>query len=266
MRISRGTSLVVCLFLMGVMLLGPSAGEAFAVAHVRFLQAQPNGPSAQLQVSVAGYTTSAGGPSAFGQLTPYANVPAGTATLALVGAPEHASTTLQVVDGARYTVVALGSRSAPLLRVYHDGAPRAGVARLRVMQLAPELGAPDVRLGGRMVAQGLSFKADTGYIDVTPGTYQLSMTAPQRTAPIVSSQVSLAAGTASTAFVTGTSGAPERLQLAQDDTVVPGGPPETGLGGLARGGGVSALLVVLAALAGGAAGGTAFKLGRRRKA
>jgi hypothetical protein len=264
MRIRRGTGLVTCLLLMGLMLVGPSAGQALAVGHVRFLQAQPGGPSATLQVTVVGYTTTAGGPSSFGQLTPYANVPAGAATLEIVGSSEHASSTLQVVDGARYTVVAVGSPSATRLRVYDDGPAHAGTARLRIIQLAPELGAPDVRLGGRTIAQGLSFEGDTGYIDVTPGSYQLALMAPQRTQPIVSDQVALAAGTASSAIVTGTGGAPERLQLAEDDTVVPGGAPETGLGGLARGGGVSALLVALAALGGGLAGGAAFLVGRRK--
>jgi hypothetical protein len=60
---------------------------------------------------------------------------------------------------------------------------------------------------------------------------------------------------ATTAILAGSGGAPERLIIATDDTLTPPGAPETGLGGLAGGGGPPWLLILLAAGLAGALGG-----------
>ncbi|GAC1316031.1 MAG: hypothetical protein NVSMB25_01020 [Thermoleophilaceae bacterium] len=210
-----------------------------------------------------GLTTSAGGSSAFGQLTPYASAPAGAAELVVKGV----RTAAMLAPGARYTVVDVAAGGRGSVRIYRDGDAKAGAARLRVVHVAPELGTPDIRLSGRVVAQALAFGRDTGYIDVTPGRYAEEVVARHGRSAIVSRQVVLQAGTATTAFITGTAGAKEGIVVGSDQTVTPGGPPKTGLGGLASGGGVNWSLIVLAALCGGLlAAGIGTAAGRRHGA
>ena len=140
-----------------------------------------------------------------------------------------------LVDGAHYTAIALAKGpSGYELKVYRDGAARAGTARLRVIHAAPELGSPNVKLGQRTIAEKLAFKEATPYLSVSPGSYQLSVVRPGSTTPIFSKQISLSAGAASTAILAGSGGARERLIMATDDTLTPAGAPQTGLGGLGR--------------------------------
>jgi hypothetical protein len=147
--------------------------------------------------------------------------------------------------------------------VYRDSQAKAGVARLRVIHAAAELGSPNVMLGKRTIAEDVGFKAATPYLSVQPGSYELAVVRPGSTKPIFSKQVSLSAGAASTAIIAGTGGAGERVIMATDDTLTPAGAPETGLGGLATGD-QPWLLVALAALFAGAVGGvTQLSLARR---
>jgi hypothetical protein len=175
-----------------------------------------------------------------------------------------AQTTQELVDGERYTAVALAKGSKAFqIKIYRDGNARAGSARLRVLHAAPELGSPDIMLGQRTIAEKVAFKDASPYLSVAPGSYELSVVRPGSTSPIFAKRVSLSAGVASTAILAGSGGARERLIMATDDTVTPAGAPETGLGGLA-GGGRPWLLVALAALFAGALGGVAqLSLARR---
>ncbi len=262
MRTGRRAGPVACVVVALLMLLGPAAQAAFAAAYVRFIDAQPGASAANLEVSSSGLTESAGGPASFGQLTPYANAAPGEASLRLATGSQHATKSTRLVDGGHYTVAATGSGANTRLLVYSDGPAKPGAARLRLLHLAPELGAPNVELSGRPIAQALRFGQSTGYLDLTPGAYTLTLSAPHRSQPISSARITLVAGTASSAIVTGSAGAPVHAQLAQDVTATPGGPPPTGLGGLARGAGPAWLAVALIALAGGGLGGA---LARRSK-
>jgi hypothetical protein len=210
------------------------------------------------------------GEATYGQVTPYANVTPGSAQIALSGLSAEqggsdAQTTQQLVDGERYTAVALAKGPKGFqIEVYRDGGARPRHARLRVIHAAPELGSPDIMLGQRKIAENVAFRAASPYLTVEPGSYTLSVVRPGGSSAIFKKRVTLSAGVASTAILAGSGGAPERLIMASDETVTPAGAPETGLGGLADGDGPPWLLVALAALFAGALGGVAqLSLARR---
>jgi hypothetical protein len=263
-----GSKFYIGFSLVVLMLMGGPAASALANAKLRLVNARPGSQPVGLKVTVGTATPPQVGHAAYGQVTPYVSVPSGTAKIALTGGGGRASsaqTSEELVDGARYTAVALavGSRSI-VLRVYKDGKARAGRARLRVLHAAPELGSPDIKLGQRTIAEKVRFRDATPYMTVSPGSYSLEVVRPGGGVPIFTSRVALSAGVATTAILAGSGGAREQLILATDDTVTPAGAPETGLGGLAGGGGPQWLLIALAAVLAGMLGGLAqLSLARR---
>ena len=83
---------------------------------------------------------------------------------------------LKVSDPARvpvdaYTIIALAKGKLAELRGFVDGSARAGVARVRMIQAAPELGHAQLRRGGKVIAK----KAPYGMAHRLrrPGTRQL---------------------------------------------------------------------------------------------
>lgn len=265
----NGSRLFIGLSAAFLMLVGGPAASAAASAKVRLVNARPGSHAVGLKVVVSGAAPPAIGPASFGQVTPYARVSPGNAQIGLSGLRASdgnpKQVTQQLVDGGSYTAVALAKGSKGFtLKVYRDGHGRAGSARVRVIHAAPELGSPDIKLGQRTIAEKLSFEEATPYLSVSPGSYAVAVVKPGSSTPIFEKKVSLSAGAATTAILAGSGGARERLIVATDDTVTPGGAPETGLGGLAGGGGVPWLLVGLAALLAGALGGAwQLSLGRR---
>jgi hypothetical protein len=253
------------------MLVAGPAASALGSAKVRIVNAHPGSRAIGLKIIIGTAAPPAIGEAKYGQVTPYANVPAAaTARISLSGLPPEASaaaaqTSQPLVDGARYTAVALAKGAVGYeLKLYRDGAARPGTARLRVIHAAAELGSPNVKLGKRTIAEDVGFKAATPYLSVTPGTYSLAVVRPGGSMPIFQQQVSLSAGAATTAIIAGSGGARERMIMATDDTVTPAGAPETGLGGLSGGSGPPWLLVALAALFAGALGAVAqLSLARR---
>jgi hypothetical protein len=259
-RRHNGSRFVIGLSLAIVMLVAGPAASAFATARVRLVNARPNSSAVGLKVVVGGAAPPEIQQVSYGQVSPYAKVSPGSAQIAISGLTSGpgAQTTEQLVDGQSYTAVALARGSKGFaIKVYRDGHGRSGSARLRVIHAAPELGSPDIELGQRKIAESVSFKQATPYLAESPGSYELAVVKPGGTSPIFSQRLSLSAGVATTAIVTGSGGAPARVIVATDDTKTPAGAPETGLGGLARGGGPPWLLAALAALLAGALGGIA---------
>src|SRR4051812_27745831 len=86
-----------------LMLLIAPAASALGSAKVRLINARP-GQSVGLKVVVGGAAPPEIGPAAYAQVTPYANVAAGSARVSLSGLPSGASasaaqSTEQLVDG-----------------------------------------------------------------------------------------------------------------------------------------------------------------------
>jgi hypothetical protein len=266
----NGSRFVIGLSLAILMLVGGPAASALATAKVRLVNARPGGHAVSLKIIQGTAVPPTFGDAAYGQVTPYVKVPPGSAQITISGLSSstggaQAQTTEQLEDGHSYTAVALASGSKGfLLKIYRDGRALGGKARLRVIHAAPELGSPDVRLGQRTIAEKLAFKDATPYLSMAPGSYALSVVRPGSSSAIFTKQVSLSAGAATTAIITGSGGAPAMVITATDDTKAPAGAPETGLGGLARDGGPPWLLAGLAALLAGALGGAAqLSLARR---
>jgi hypothetical protein len=238
-----------------MLVMGPAA-VASADSKVRLVNARGSAAAA-LQVSVDGRKTSAGSGVGYGLAGALADVPSGQAQLTVAGK----SVGKRLADGESYTVIALPGKTVDVLR---NGSASARQARIRIVHAAPELGTPDIRLGGRTIAQGVKFRAATGYLTVDPGSYTLAVTKPNGGATVFRGHVALAAGTATTVVVAGTGGNPERLVVAIDNTVTPPGAPHTGFGGLAGGGSAAWLYALLAALAAGSLGGAAQVARTRR--
>lgn len=256
-RRHSGSHIAIGLCLAILMLVGGPAASAFGFAKVRLVNARPGSNAVGLKVVVGGAAPPPVGPASYEQVTPYVRVSPGSAQIALTGATSSANQlSHQLVDGGNYTAIALAKgQKGFTLKLYRDGHAQKGTARLRVIHAAPELGSPNIELGKRTVAEKLAFSNATPYLSEQPGSYVVAVTKPGSSMPIFQHSVSLSAGVATTAILTGSGGAPERLITATDDTLTPAGAPETGLGGLAGGGGHPWLLIALAALLAGALGG-----------
>src|SRR5947207_716440 len=208
---------------------GPAA-QSWADASIRFVHAVPGSGAAELTVKGG---PAVGGSIGFGQISSYVGVSSGSHELSLEsGSKTLASTTVELANGARYTVVAMAMGKGAQLRPYTDGKPQAGKARIRMIHAAPELGSPDVRLGSQAIAEKVKYTTATPYLTVRPGTYKLEVTKPGNDGgkPIVEKPgVVLSAGTTSTALLLGSRGEATRVVVAPDGTASPSGAPKTGL-------------------------------------
>jgi hypothetical protein len=238
--------------LLAVALLAPAGAAAEQTAQVRFLHAVPGVGSATL--SADGVKVGSAG---FGEKTGFATVPAGDEALVLHG---PGGLVLKGSDtfgaGHAYTVIALAKGKSAELRAFVDGAARAGIARLRMIHASPELGSPNLVVGGKVIAKAAPYGANTGYTDFKPGSYSVMVERPGDGSVIPTAKVSLAAGSATTAVLVGSRGEMAHWVLVDDATAAPSAAPQTGFGGLAGAdAGRPWLLALLAALAAGTIGG-----------
>jgi hypothetical protein len=268
---TRIWSVFGCTFSVLTMLLLVSAGSAFGSTSVRFVHAVPGAEAATLDISVGGSGVSSS-PVAFGAVGGPLDVPAGSAELTLApaaGGEALATAGEELEDGASYTVVAMPEQDGKgaQLSVYRDGEPRAGDALVRAINAGPELGEPDFRVGERVVAEKLGYGEATEYVDVPPGTHDVSVTRAGGSGGALATKrdVPLTAGTATTAIAVGSGGEMTRILTLDDGTAAPPGAPATGLGGLAHPDAPSRLLAaLLAALAAAGIGAGGFALSGRR--
>ncbi len=229
-------------------LVAPSA--ALGDAQVRFIHTVPMlGPAS---LSVDGTSV---GTAGYAKATPYVTVSSGKARLvvSMNGKPVlHARHAL--ASGGRYSIVAEAAKPAAL-HVYRDDGAKAGVARVRIIHAAPELGRPDLTVDGKVVAKRVPYTTATRYWGLPPGTHTVAVTNPSSGKPVIApAKVPLAAGTASTVLVVGSGGEKVDPVLVTDADTAPSSAPETGLGGLARSSGPDWPLALLAAIGAGVAG------------
>jgi hypothetical protein len=272
MPLSRNWKVVGCTVGLVSMLLLVSAGSAFASASVRFVHAVPGADPAVLTVSIDGSEQQTA-PVAFGSVSAPVDVDAGAANLTIApegGGDQLAKGDESLEDDAKYTVVALPKKDGEgaELHVFEDGKPKKSKALIRAIHAAPELGDPDVRVGERAVAEKLAYGDATDYVDVPPGTSDVSVTrAGGEGGPLATkSGVPLTAGTATTAVIVGSSGEPTSIVTISDGTAAPAGAPATGFGGLAGDGGEPprlAIALVFAMVAAGLGAASWALTGRR---
>lgn len=263
-----------CTLGLSSMLLLGSAGSAFASASVRFVHAIPGAGPATLNASVEGAGVS-GSPVSFGSVGDSLEVDSGAATLTVAtaeGDDAVADARETLADGRSYTAVALPREQGERVQllVFEDGRPRPGEASIRAIHAGPELGRPDVQVGGRAIAERLGYGEATEYVDVAPGSHDVSVTRAGGEGGALASKedVPLTAGTATSAVVVGSRGEQTRIVTFSDGTATPPGEegPATGLGGLAGDdGGPSRLAVALLfALAAAGLGAAGWALAGRR--
>lgn len=202
--------------------------QALAKAIGRFVHTVP-GAGPVLLTLTGSNGTSPLGRAAFGEASPYGSIPTGSVAWQLTGADSKvfARGRARLGPGA-YTIVAVRHRTGVALRFFRNVAGARDGARVRLIHAAPELGAPDLRLGDRLVARNVPFGRATPYLKVAPGVYTVAATAPHSTDSVVSrSGVRLAPGTSSTGLVVGTAGERARIVVFADRTLpaAPAHPP-----------------------------------------
>jgi hypothetical protein len=204
---------------------------AGADAHLRFAHAVPGAGEGRL-VKLGGKHPQTLGSARFGTESAYRGVVAGATKLGLVVGGKVVSTvSAHLKDGAHYSVIALAPSSGPKLVVVPDGRGRRGVARVRVIHAAPELGSPNVIVDGKVVAKSFHFGAISPYLTLKPGKHAFSAMQPKSKMAVLSaSGVPVADGSATTVLVVGTRGQKTRFVLTAD----PSAPRRSTTGGAGK--------------------------------
>jgi Domain of unknown function (DUF4397) len=271
MRAAPAKKAAACVISALTMLLAAPAVEAFGAAQVRLVNAVSGDGAVDLTAIGDTFDKSVATGIRFGQTSSYQPVQAGSIDFELSKAGSSktvAKGSEDLENGGKYTAVAFGDGTRSL-QIFKDGGATGKVARVRVINAARELGDVDIDLNKTTIAKGLSFEDTSPYESAEPGTYDLSAMRPSGSggALVEKQGLPLTAGTSTTAVIAGSGGKRSRFIILPDGTVAPGGPPKTGLGGLAHGDAGWAL-VLLAALGAGALGGAAYLIadgrGRRR--
>ncbi|HLJ99451.1 MAG TPA: DUF4397 domain-containing protein [Streptosporangiaceae bacterium] len=176
---------------------------------------------------------------AYGDVSPYERVSAGTYSVAMRTAGAAAtsspvlSTSAQIESGHAYTVAGLGPAGGLRLAILADQLTTpAGHALVRVIQASLRQHVVNVALGGRTVAPDLAFATVSAYLAVAPGTEIVRVTAADGDA---NKTVTLAAETVHTFVVLDGTGRLEIVDLedAAGNTSIPASGVATGLGGTA---------------------------------
>ncbi len=211
--------------------------QALADAFVRFVHAVPGAPSARLSAGT-GARLAPLGTEPFAGASPYRDVPAGTYDWSLnaaAGGKQLAKGAGVAFSDGSWTLIATAKDGDVQMLKFRDQRPREGVALLRVIHAAPELGAPNLMVGSRTVAKAVPFGKATDYLTLKPGTYRLEAVAPSSGQVVVEQRVTVKAGQAKTAIVMGTRGMSTRVVTVLDDGN-PGEGRRAGGGGGAGGG------------------------------
>jgi hypothetical protein len=176
---------------------------------------------------------------AYGDASPYEQVPTGDYTVAMRAAGASAtsapvlSASVDVAAGHAYTVAGLGPESGLRLQVLDDDLTTpAGRALVRIIQASLKQNVVSVSWGGTMLESKLAFGSATSYQAVSPGTATLLVTGSDGNAHV---SIPLAAGTVHTLVVLdGAKGLQvDDLLDAAGSAVAPDGGAATGFGGMA---------------------------------
>jgi hypothetical protein len=258
----RARAAIALVGALALMLMSGSAAAASGQAQVRFVHAVPGVGTAQM--SIGGTTVGSAG---FGESTDFAFVPTGEQQAALdVPGVGTIKSDVHLDDGGAYTIVAMPQGKSAALKLFSDGSPTAGKARLRIIHASSELGMPDAKLNGKTVAHMLEFGQATAYWTVAPGTYELEIQDPKSGKDVLDPQhVALSAGTSWTGVVVGGGGEKARVLLLSDLVSAPTAAPASGFGGLIPDNGPPWALAALAAVVAGGLGGFTQRLLARRR-
>jgi hypothetical protein len=176
---------------------------------------------------------------AYGDASPYEQVPTGDYTVAMRAAGASSasapvlSASVNVVAGHAYTVAGLGPESGLRLQVLDDDlTTQPGQALVRIIQASLKQNVVSVSWGGTTLESKLAFGSVTSYQTVSPGTSTLLVTGNGEDAHV---SIPLAAGTVHTLVVLdGAKGLQvDDLLDAAGSATDPLGGASTGFGGMA---------------------------------
>jgi len=218
-----------------------AAGATAGSGWIRLAHFSPNTPAVDV------YLYSFGDASAqivlhhvaYGDASPYEQVPTGDYTVAMRAAGASAksspvlSASVDVAAGHAYTVAGLGPESGLRLQVLDDQLTTpSGQALVRVIQASLKQNVVSVTWGGTTLKGKLAFGSATSYQTVSPGTHTLLVTGSGESAKV---SVPLAAGTVHTLVVLdGAKGLQvDDLVDAAGSATDPVGGAATGFGGMA---------------------------------
>jgi Domain of unknown function (DUF4397) len=213
-----------------------AATAATGTGWIRLAHFSPNTPAVDVYLYSFGDTSAETvlHHVAYGDASPYEQVPTGDYTVAMRAAGASAtsspvlSASVDVVAGHAYTVAGLGPESGLRLQVLDDqlNTP-TGKALVRIIQASLKQNAVSVSWGGTMLKSKLAFGSVTSYQTVSPGTETLLVTGSGEDAKV---SIPLAAGTVHTLVVLdGAKG------LQVDDLIDAAGSATDPLGGAATG-------------------------------
>ncbi|MGX1265228.1 hypothetical protein RKD55_003032 [Rossellomorea marisflavi] len=242
--------------LVAVLMMFGVSGAAFAAdgdAMVRIVHASPDAPA--VDVYVDGNAVVEG--AEFKAATDYMELPAGDHKVEIFAAGTKEdpviSQDLTVEAGMAYTVAAANTLENLELVVANDSMDvTEGKTKVRVGHLSPDAPTVDVGLkDGDALFEGAEFKAITDYQELDPGTYDLEIRTPEGEQVLDLSGTELAENTVYSVFAINTADKLEVLVL-KDYTLMPGGMPETGMGGAAEQNTMLPIVAAVAVLGGGA--------------
>lgn len=123
----------------------------------------------------------------FGTVTGYVPVTAGTHNIqvAVIGTGAEAAVLTQAISvdaNIPYTVAALGTKATGLsLQVFADNnLITSNMAKVRVYHLSPGAGSVEVKNGGNMLINGLTYAKASNYVSVPVGSYTFNVVITQQ--------------------------------------------------------------------------------------
>lgn len=249
-RVLRGgvvTLLGVVLAGSAVGLAAPAAADDATGGWVRLAHLSPDTPSVDVALTAFDDSSSmlALSDVAYGDVSDYTRVPAGTYVATMTPAGGDADSTpaitqsVTVTDGRAYTVAAVGENAELTGTVLEDDLtpPTEGTAKIRLLQAS--VSAPEVTvraLGGPVLAEEAQFATATGYAEIGPGVWSVELEPTEGDAESVVTAVSVAPGTVNTIIVLDGQDGGLMVRTAVDaasSPVVPDGGVETGGGSTA---------------------------------
>jgi hypothetical protein len=187
----------------------PSGAE---MAHegkslVRLVNAIP----AKKSIDVSGGDRTVFSGVAYKSVTPYAEIRNNVVTFRLRAAGSDsalADNNEAMTDGYRYTIVALpGEKGEPSMRILRDEVvPDSGMARIRVINAAPDIGNVDVAMQGQkdVLFGNVRYGTEAGSKDITPVSGTLEIRSDLKTRkPLLLKNMHFEAGKAYTIVLAG---------------------------------------------------------------
>jgi Domain of unknown function (DUF4397) len=187
--VARLNAVTALFLIVGFTILSSGCGSSSNPTKLRFVNAAPGQGSLNLLVN----TTASASNIAYATASNYFSVGSGAQHVQI----EPSATTSPIIDetitftaGTQSSIFIMNSPTlATVVFPDNNAAPTSGNMNLRIINASPALGSADVyvsstgcsNLTGSPSVSSLAVKTPSGYITLTPGTYNVCFTAPGTT-------------------------------------------------------------------------------------